>query len=72
VVLGIAVGILAPEVGQAAQAARNRFVTLIKRICPVPSARSCSASGPSAGRAQIGKVGGMALLYFITMSPFAL
>jgi hypothetical protein len=39
---------------------------------PGPSARSCSASGPSAGRAQIGKVGGMALLYFITMSPFAL
>jgi aerobic C4-dicarboxylate transport protein len=73
VVLGIAVGILAPSVGQALRPLGTGFVNLIKMmISPVIFCTIVLGIGSIRQAAKVGKVGGMALLYFIVMSTFAL
>jgi aerobic C4-dicarboxylate transport protein len=73
VVLGIAVGILAPEVGKALKPIGTGFVNLIKMmISPVIFCTIVLGVGSIRQAAKVGKVGGLALLYFIVMSTFAL
>jgi aerobic C4-dicarboxylate transport protein len=73
VVLGIAVGILAPGVGVALKPLGTGFVNLIKMmISPVIFCTIVLGVGSIREAAKVGKVGGLALLYFITMSTFAL
>jgi aerobic C4-dicarboxylate transport protein len=73
VVLGIAVGILAPEVGKALKPLGTGFVNLIKMmISPVIFCTIVLGVGSIREAAKVGKVGGLALLYFIVMSTFAL
>jgi aerobic C4-dicarboxylate transport protein len=73
VVLGIAVGFLAPEVGKALKPVGTGFVNLIKMmISPVIFCTIVLGVGSIRQAAKVGKVGGLALLYFIVMSTFAL
>ncbi|MGH3652616.1 cation:dicarboxylate symporter family transporter [Glutamicibacter sp.] len=73
VVLGAAVGLMAPEVGKALKPLGTGFVALIKMlIAPVIFCTIVLGVGSIAKAATVGKVGGLALLYFITMSTFAL
>jgi aerobic C4-dicarboxylate transport protein len=73
VVLGIAVGLLAPDVGKALKPLGTGFVNLIKMmISPVIFCTIVLGVGSIRQAAKVGKVGGLALLYFITMSTVAL
>jgi aerobic C4-dicarboxylate transport protein len=73
VVLGVAVGILAPDVGRALKPLGTGFVNLIKMmISPVIFCTIVLGIGSIRQAAKVGKVGGYALLYFIVMSTFAL
>jgi aerobic C4-dicarboxylate transport protein len=73
VIAGIAVGILAPEVGQALKPLGTGFVSLIKMmISPVIFCTIVLGIGSIRQAAKVGKVGGLALLYFIVMSTAAL
>jgi aerobic C4-dicarboxylate transport protein len=73
VVLGIAVGILAPGVGVALKPLGTGFVNLIKMmISPVIFCTIVLGVGSIREAAKVGKVGGLALLYFMIMSTFAL
>jgi aerobic C4-dicarboxylate transport protein len=73
VVLGIAVGFLAPEVGKALKPLGTGFVNLIKMmISPVIFCTIVLGVGSIRQAAKVGKVGGLALAYFIVMSTFAL
>jgi aerobic C4-dicarboxylate transport protein len=73
VVLGIAVGILAPGVGQELRPLGTAFVNLIKMmISPVIFCTIVLGIGSIRQAATVGKVGGLALAYFIVMSTFAL
>ena len=73
VVLGIAVGLLAPDVGKALKPLGTGFVNLIKMmISPVIFCTIVLGVGSIRQAAKVGKVGGLALLYFVTMSTVAL
>ncbi len=73
VILGIAVGILAPGVGQELRPLGTAFVNLIKMmISPVIFCTIVLGIGSIRQAATVGKVGGLALAYFIVMSTFAL
>lgn len=73
VILGAAVGLLFPEFGKSLKPLGDGFVSLIKMmIGPVIFCTIVLGIGSIAKAATVGKVGGMALLYFITMSTFAL
>jgi aerobic C4-dicarboxylate transport protein len=73
VIVGIAVGILAPEVGKALKPLGTGFVSLIKMmISPVIFCTIVLGIGSIRQAAKVGKVGGLALLYFIVMSTVAL
>jgi aerobic C4-dicarboxylate transport protein len=73
VIAGIAVGILAPEVGKALKPLGTGFVNLIKMmISPVIFCTIVLGIGSIRQAAKVGKVGGLALLYFIVMSTVAL
>jgi aerobic C4-dicarboxylate transport protein len=73
VVLGAALGLLAPEVGKAMKPLGTAFIALIKMIiAPIIFCTIVLGVGSVAKAATVGKVGGLALLYFITMSTFAL
>jgi aerobic C4-dicarboxylate transport protein len=73
VMLGIAVGILAPDVGKALKPLGTGFVNLIKMmISPVIFCTIVLGIGSIRQAAKVGKVGGLALLYFIVMSTVAL
>jgi aerobic C4-dicarboxylate transport protein len=73
VILGIAVGILAPDVGKALKPLGTGFVNLIKMmISPVIFCTIVLGVGSIREAAKVGKVGGLALLYFLVMSTFAL
>ena len=66
VIAGIAVGILAPEVGKALKPLGTGFVSLIKMmISPVIFCTIVLGIGSIRQAAKVGKVGGLALLYFI-------
>jgi aerobic C4-dicarboxylate transport protein len=73
VVLGIIVGLVAPDVGKALKPLGTAFVNLIKMvISPVIFCTIVLGVGSIRQAAKVGKVGGLALLYFIVMSTFAL
>jgi aerobic C4-dicarboxylate transport protein len=73
VVLGVLVGILFPSVGVALRPIGTGFVNLIKMmISPVIFCTIVLGIGSIRQAAKVGKVGGLALLYFIVMSTFAL
>ncbi|NYI77962.1 cation:dicarboxylate symporter family transporter [Nocardioides panzhihuensis] len=73
VCLGIAVGLLFPSFAVQLKPIGTAFVNLIKMmIQPVIFCTLVIGVGSVASAAKVGKVGGLALLYFITMSTVAL
>ncbi|MBU8743241.1 cation:dicarboxylase symporter family transporter [Micrococcus luteus] len=73
VVLGAAVGLLFPEFGKSLKPLGDGFVSLIKMmIGPVIFCTIALGVGSIAKAATVGRVGGIALAYFMTMSTFAL
>ena len=70
---GVAVGILAPEVGKSIGVLGTMFVSLIKMmIAPVIFCTIVLGIGSVRKAATVGKVGGLAFVYFLVMSTFAL
>lgn len=73
VVLGIIVGFAAPEFAASLKWIGEAFVALIKMmIQPVIFCTLVLGIGSVRSAASVGKVGGLALGYFLTMSTFAL
>ncbi len=73
VVLGAAIGLLAPEVGKSLKPIGTMFISLIKMvIAPIIFCTLVIGVGSIAKAATVGKVGGLALLYFMVMSTAAL
>jgi aerobic C4-dicarboxylate transport protein len=71
--LGIAVGFLFPEVGKALKPLGTGFVALIQMmIAPVIFCTIVLGVGSIRQAAQVGRVGGLALIYFLVMSTVAL
>jgi aerobic C4-dicarboxylate transport protein len=70
---GIAVGFLAPDLGKALRPLGTAFVNLIKMmIGPIIFCTIVLGIGSIRQAAKVGKVGGLALGYFLTMSTVAL
>ncbi|QWT23669.1 cation:dicarboxylase symporter family transporter [Subtercola sp. PAMC28395] len=70
---GIAVGLLAPEFAKGLKPLGDGFVSLIKMmIAPIIFCTIALGVGSVAKAATVGKVGGLALGYFVVMSTFAL
>ncbi len=73
VVFGAAIGLLAPELGKALKPLGTMFIALIKMIiAPIIFCTIALGVGSIAKAATVGKVGGLALLYFMAMSTVAL
>ncbi|AUI61848.1 cation:dicarboxylate symporter family transporter [Amycolatopsis sp. BJA-103] len=73
VVLGIAVGILFPELGKELKPLGTGFVNLIKMmISPIIFCTIVLGVGSVAKAAKVGRVGGLAIGYFLVMSTVAL
>ncbi|MCW2689732.1 MAG: putative sodium/dicarboxylate symporter [Mycobacterium sp.] len=73
VLAGVAVGLLAPDTGSALGVLGTLFVSLIKMmISPVIFCTIVLGIGSVRKAASVGKVGGMALAYFLVMSTVAL
>src|SRR5215217_2518282 len=73
VLAGIAVGLIAPEVGKSVGVLGTMFVSLIKMmIVPVIFCTIVLGIGSVRKAATVGKVGGLAFVYFLVMSTFAL
>ena len=73
VALGIVVGLAAPDLGVALKPLGTGFVALIKMmIQPVIFLTIVLGVGSVASAARVGKVGGLALGYFLVMSTVAL
>ena len=73
VLAGIVVGLLAPEVGSALGVLGTLFVSLIKMmIAPVIFCTIVLGIGSVRKAASVGRVGGIALTYFLAMSTVAL
>ncbi|GAB3756847.1 cation:dicarboxylase symporter family transporter [Zhihengliuella somnathii] len=73
VILGAVVGLVAPEAGQALKPLATGFIALIKMIiAPVIFCTIVLGVGSIAQAATVGRVGGLALGYFMIMSTFAL
>jgi aerobic C4-dicarboxylate transport protein len=73
VILGAIVGLLFPEVGKSLKPLGDGFIKLIKMmIAPIIFCTIVLGIGSIAKAATVGKVGGLALLYFVIMSTFAL
>ena len=73
VVLGIVLGFVAPEFAKELKPIGTAFVNLIKMmIAPVIFCTIVLGIGSLRSAAQVGKVGSLALVYFLTMSAFAL
>lgn len=73
VVLGAGIGLVAPEVGKSLKPLGTAFVALIKMIiAPVIFCTIVLGIGSIAKAATVGKVGGLAMLYFLVMSTLAL
>ena len=69
VVAGVAVGLLAPEVGKSVGVLGTMFVSLIKMmIAPVIFCTIVLGIGSVRKAATVGKVGGLAFVYFLVMS----
>jgi aerobic C4-dicarboxylate transport protein len=73
VLLGIMVGFVAPDLAKALKPLGTGFVALIKMmIAPIIFCTLVLGVGSVRKASQVGKVGGIALAYFIVMSTFAL
>jgi aerobic C4-dicarboxylate transport protein len=73
VLAGIVVGFVAPEVGKQLKPLGTGFVALIKMmISPIIFCTIVLGIGSVRQAAKVGKVGGLALGYFLTMSTVAL
>ena len=73
VAAGVVVGLLFPSVGRSVGVLGTMFVDLIKMIItPVIFCTIVLGIGSLRKAATVGKVGGLALVYFVTMSTFAL
>src|ERR1700704_3206751 len=73
VLAGIAVGLVAPEVGKDVGVLGTMFVSLIKMmIAPVIFCTIVLGIGSVRKAATVGKVGGLAFVYFLVMSTVAL
>ncbi|HET7475898.1 MAG TPA: cation:dicarboxylase symporter family transporter [Dermatophilaceae bacterium] len=73
VALGIVVGAVAPDLGKELKVLGTSFVSLIKMmISPVIFCTIVLGIGSVRKAASVGKVGGLALAYFLAMSTFAL
>jgi len=73
VVAGVGLGILAPEVGKSLGVLGTMFVALIKMmIGPIIFCTIVLGIGSVRKAATVGKVGGLAFVYFLVMSTFAL
>src|SRR6201990_3231942 len=73
VVAGVVVGLVAPEVGKSVGVLGTMFVSLIKMmIAPVIFCTIVLGIGSVRKTATVGKVGGLAFVYFLVMSTFAL
>ncbi|MGJ6961685.1 cation:dicarboxylate symporter family transporter [Streptosporangium sp. G11] len=73
VTMGIAIGFAAPDVGVALKPLGTAFVALIKMmISPIIFCTIVLGVGSVTKAAKVGKVGGLALGYFIVMSTVAL
>ncbi|MBT1589663.1 cation:dicarboxylate symporter family transporter, partial [Curtobacterium aurantiacum] len=73
VAAGIVVGLTAPTFAVGLKPIGDGFIALIKMmIAPVIFCTIVLGVGPIAKAATVGKVGGLALGYFIAMSTFAL
>ncbi|GAA2019061.1 cation:dicarboxylase symporter family transporter [Pseudokineococcus marinus] len=73
VVLGATVGLAFPDTGVALKPIGTGFVDLVKMmISPVIFCTIVLGIGSIRAAAQVGKVGGLALVYFLGMSTFAL
>ncbi|GAA4479321.1 cation:dicarboxylate symporter family transporter [Microbacterium panaciterrae] len=73
VVLGALIGLAWPEFGQALEPLGKAFVSLIKMmIAPIIFCTIVIGVGSIAKAATVGKIGGLALVYFLVMSTVAL
>jgi aerobic C4-dicarboxylate transport protein len=73
VILGIIVGFVAPDFAKELKPIGTAFVNLIKMmISPIIFCTIVLGIGSLRSAAQVGKVGSLALVYFLTMSAFAL
>ena len=73
VVLGATIGLIWPEFGVALKPIGKGFVALIKMmIAPIIFCTIVVGVGSIAKAATVGKIGGLALLYFMIMTTFAL
>lgn len=73
VIAGALVGLIAPEFGKALKPIGTGFVSLITMmISPVIFCTIVLGVGSIAKAATVGKVGGLAIVYFLIMSTFAL
>ncbi|MGI5128589.1 cation:dicarboxylate symporter family transporter [Pseudonocardia sp. CA-107938] len=73
VLLGIAVGFLFPDLGKNLKPLGDAFVNLIKMmISPIIFCTVVLGIGSIRQAAKVGKVGGLAIGYFLIMSTFAL
>ncbi|WP_080796650.1 cation:dicarboxylate symporter family transporter [Corynebacterium pacaense] len=72
-IAGITVGLVAPDLGKELKVLGTMFVSLIKMIiAPVIFCTIVIGIGSVRAAATVGRAGGIALAYFITMSTFAL
>jgi len=70
---GIVVGLVAPQFAQALEPLGKGFVNLIKMmIAPVIFCTIVVGIGSIAKASTVGKIGGLAMVYFLVMSSFAL
>ena len=73
VILGAAIGLMAPDFAIGLEPLGKAFVGLIKMmIAPIIFCTIVIGVGSIAKAATVGKIGGLALVYFMTMSTFAL
>ncbi|MCX2714490.1 cation:dicarboxylate symporter family transporter [Mycolicibacterium sp. J2] len=73
VVIGVAVGLLAPSIGKDVGVLGTMFVSLIKMmIAPVIFCTIVLGIGSVRKAATVGRVGGLAFVYFLIMSTIAL
>ncbi|MDQ1124463.1 cation:dicarboxylate symporter family transporter [Microbacterium trichothecenolyticum] len=73
VVAGVVVGLVAPALATALEPLGKGFVSLIKMmIAPVIFCTIVVGIGSIAKASTVGKIGGLAMIYFLVMSSFAL
>ncbi|MDR6692009.1 aerobic C4-dicarboxylate transport protein [Microbacterium sp. 1154] len=73
VVAGVIVGLVAPQFATALEPIGKGFVSLIKMmIAPVIFCTIVVGIGSIAKASTVGKIGGLAMVYFLVMSSFAL